>query len=191
MRLHPSLRDTNNTIFLVDKHMVLCDCNDAYMRFACENDGVAIPARWGVGCSIVACLPEIVKDRILDLYRQAQGGRIMTMRYQCHAPHLYREYLMRLIPGQNETVISEHALVIERPLKGAISIDSADLDRRFKDQHGTVTQCCNCRKVRHATGGEEWSWVHPMTLITHPAEGTSNISHGLCPVCLEQLYPDV
>jgi hypothetical protein len=47
--------------------------------------------------------------------------------------------------------------------------------------HEMICVCCNCKRVRIAPG--EWREHTP-----HPGE---QLTHGICPTCLFELYPEI
>jgi hypothetical protein len=44
-----------------------------------------------------------------------------------------------------------------------------------------ICVCCNCQRER--TGSDEWR--------EHTPQPGERLTHGICPVCLYQLYPDI
>jgi hypothetical protein len=47
--------------------------------------------------------------------------------------------------------------------------------------HEMTCICCNCKRER--VGSDEWREHVP-----HPGE---QLTHGICPTCLYELYPDI
>lgn len=92
---------------------------------------------------------------------------------------------MRLVPYRMNTIISEHAQIIACDLSMSSELSMRELQMTYQDSNGIITQCCNCRKVRAVQAIEKWDWAEAFITSTLP-----NISHGLCPSCLEELYPD-
>lgn len=188
MKLPPSIDQTTNTVFLVDRSGRLVDHNAAYERFARDNAGDSLLARWGRGCDMYACLPAVIREEVVARYEQVWRTGRVDYRYQCHSPELFRIYHMRLVPYRDEFVISEHSLVVSAPLPGMVILPEDEIRRRFGDSRGIVTQCCSCRKIRSPGTGEEWFWVEAM--FNPSARIAADTSHGLCPVCLEDLHPE-
>jgi hypothetical protein len=48
-------------------------------------------------------------------------------------------------------------------------------------QHGMTCVCCHCNRER--IGSDEWREHIPL-----PDE---RLTHGICPSCIEELYPDI
>lgn len=188
MKLPPSIEESANTVFLVDRRGRLVDHNAAYERFAATNNGSALLSTWGRGCDMYACLPEPLRHEMVSRYEQAWRSGVVDYRYQCHSPELFRVYSMRLLPFGDGCILSEHALVVSRPMRGVTALPEAEIHRQFTDHQGLIKQCCSCRKVRSPGAAEEWAWVE--TMFTPPAQLAKAISHDLCPVCLETLHPE-
>ena len=51
--------------------------------------------------------------------------------------------------------------------------------------HGVIPLCASCKRVR--LENDEWESIE--AYITHHSEGMT--SHGICPECLEKLYPEL
>jgi hypothetical protein len=52
------------------------------------------------------------------------------------------------------------------------------------DEHREVELicvCCNCRRER--TASDEWQEHHPVK--------GERLTHGICPACLDELYPEI
>jgi len=56
---------------------------------------------------------------------------------------------------------------------------------KVKKLHGLLPTCASCKKIRD----EEGIWHDMETYITEHSE--ADFSHGFCPRCAEQLYPEV
>ena len=85
-----------------------------------------------------------------------------------------------MLPLDDEGLLLIHHLEVVHP----IGSRSPAIDRFYRDEHGLVTQCCQCRMVRRAQQAETWDWVPDW--VREPADDTS---HGLCPECLALHYP--
>jgi hypothetical protein len=65
--------------------------------------------------------------------------------------------------------------------------DKEIIDKAFKEirvLRGFLPICANCKKVRDGEG----SWTHLEEYISRNSE--AQFSHGICPVCVKELYPD-
>lgn len=63
-------------------------------------------------------------------------------------------------------------------------IRSITLDNRSTEgdmSNDTVMFCCGCNRVKD--NGDEWSYAYPDDF------GKAQIAYGLCPTCMEELYP--
>jgi hypothetical protein len=52
------------------------------------------------------------------------------------------------------------------------------------EQRGVLVACSHCRRFRSPSEPRSWHWVPDY--VRNPPQ---NVSHGLCPVCLEHYYP--
>ncbi len=73
---------------------------------------------------------------------------------------------------------------------GAITIDNTPLLLSFVQDitqlnrlRGTLSICSHCKKIREKKGG----WVEVEQFIG--ANTAANCSHGMCPACIDKLYP--
>ncbi len=55
---------------------------------------------------------------------------------------------------------------------------------QVKSLSGLLPTCASCRKIRDAKG----SWSDMESYIA--AHSEANFSHGVCPDCMQKLYPD-
>jgi PAS domain S-box-containing protein len=55
---------------------------------------------------------------------------------------------------------------------------------KVKTLHGLLPICASCKKIRNDAG----SWEQIETYIRH--HYSAEFSHGMCPACMERLYPD-
>ena len=58
------------------------------------------------------------------------------------------------------------------------------LYKRIRILEGLIPICANCKKIRN----EEDQWQHMETYIAEHSH--SEFSHGICPDCARELYPD-
>jgi hypothetical protein len=57
--------------------------------------------------------------------------------------------------------------------------------RETREFESHLRQCSNCRRTQRAHG-DEWDWV-----TAHVTDPPPNISHGICPICIQQDYPEL
>lgn len=77
----------------------------------------------------------------------------------------------------------ERAVLEERVAQRTEALECAL--KEVKTLRGLVPVCCNCKDIRDEMG----AW-HPIEVyVSRNTE--ADFSHGICPKCIEQLYPDV
>ena len=77
--------------------------------------------------------------------------------------------------------------VIERQMR-EITVTNAELERRLaeiKTLRGLLPICCNCKKIRNNDG--LWDAIE----VYIKAHSDATFTHGMCPSCIEELYPEV
>lgn len=94
--------------------------------------------------------------------------------YECSSALLFRAYHLRMLPLAAQGLLLVHSLIEERPQDRAS--EPAD-ESRYRDEHGLIAQCTNCRRVRAPADGS-WHWVPEWAAAT-PKE----VTHVLCAVC--------
>lgn len=95
------------------------------------------------------------------------------LEYQCPTPEEQRTFLLRALPIEGAGLLVEHSLVVRAPAEPS----EDPVPARYQNSHGLVTQCSNCRRVRHPASGA-WHWVADWVRHTQ-----TFISHGLCTSC--------
>ena len=60
------------------------------------------------------------------------------------------------------------------------------VEARYRDEHGIMVMCSNCRRTRRSgVEPETWDWISEYVAHQPPM-----VSHSLCDLCLEYYYPD-
>ena len=78
--------------------------------------------------------------------------------------------------------------MVLRRLNGLLQLRNLKLQTELdqsKFLSGLITACANCRKVRDDQG--EWQGMERYI----QAHTSAKFSHGLCPECATELYPDI
>ena len=177
---------TANTVIWLGQDYRILGVNEAFRRFARENGGEGVVASWGPGRSLLECLPEALRTFYRGLYDAAFCGRPAEHEYVCHSPDQFRRFVMRLVPRPDGTVVSEHALLVEVPHPTLVDLSREGVLREYRQPTGLISKCCSCQKLRHP--GVQGRWDQVRIAFT---EGLLEVSHGICPVCAEQLYPEL
>lgn len=157
--------------------------NPAYVRFSVAEGASELSAEWGLGCRVLATVPEPLTqfyDRLIA--RALVSPEPITHRYDCHSPELARKYDLRLFSlGERRGLLLASSLVMARPHADP---ERADADR-YRSANGLLTQCCHCRRVRRAMEPGHWDLV-PDYIAAAPPRTT----HGLCELCFAYHYTE-
>jgi len=173
-----AMQDSGNTLYVVNPELVITYVNPVYLKFAEENGGTEIAAKFSVGCRILEVVQGPVGEFYAQLYRHClQTGEVAEHEYECSSPDTYRKFCMHIFPlGESHGLMVDHALIVAK-----------DHDRKahpfapglYVDDEGRLHQCGSCRCVQNRTT-KTWDWCPD-------ALGRLKFVHGLCDEC-RQLY---
>jgi hypothetical protein len=168
--------------YAVDEHLCIQYCNPAWDRFAIENAARDLAGGAAIGTDLHCVIADDLKPFYMQGFHLAvQSGRVWECFYECSSPQLFRKFQMRIHPLRPPGwSLVTNTLVIEHP---HTEVRLAGLEA-YVDQQSQIVMCCHCRKSRTATTPEQWDFVP-----AHLEPNLSNISHGLCPICLEYFHP--
>lgn len=157
--------------------------NDGWDRFASEH-GVQDPTRvWDPHRPAVEAIPEPLRSFYVALFTEAlDSGREQSHTYECSSSDRFRRCRLRVLPLGRAGVLVLHHLIEDRAMERA---PEAPDQRTYRDEHGMIVQCAQCRMVRRADGSA-WDWVPDWV-----ASAARDTSHGLCPVCFAHYYPEL
>lgn len=153
--------------------------NDAWDRFAHDNDGGDVVDAWPLGRSVWDAVPTV----LVGFYRAAfesvvARGVPWHHDFHCSSPGRFRLMRMLALPVGRAGLLVMNSARVERNHE-AVAEDGA----AYRDAHGLVHQCAHCRRVRRGAA-DRWDFVP--ALVAHPDPRTS---HALCPTCLAHHYP--
>ncbi|MBE0564860.1 MAG: hypothetical protein IH621_02810 [Krumholzibacteria bacterium] len=179
-----ALAKSGDSTYFLDPALRLMGWNEAYLAFALANGADDLPERFPLGSDVAAA----ITGPLRRYYRRGFAGilahgRPLHRQYECSSASELRLLHMSAYPirGGAGLVVAHH--VIHRaPHAGP----SRSLRQHHADGHGFVVQCANCRKIRDHRSDNKWDRV-PDVLAGPPR----NVSHGLCPICLDHYYPDL
>lgn len=171
---------TDNVSYLLTDELRILRTNGAWDRFARDNNGEAMLARWGRG----ACVLDAIASPLQPFYangfrRTRETGVVWEHDYECSTATRHRTYRMYAYPF-NGALLVTHALRDARPHPQATAAPSP---AHVND--GLVLMCAHCRRVKRWSTPPAWDWVPSFV-----AEPRSNISHGLCQACQHHYFPD-
>jgi hypothetical protein len=163
--------------------------NSAWQRFAAANDGADALERWPLDAELLSA----VSGRLRDYYERAfatvrADGKPWEQCYQCLAPGVRRRFRLRVLPLSEGSLLLVHTRVVDsKPIIESDAGSSPDSPDRadYVGPRGMIRQCSNCRRTQRVRS-LEWDWVD--AYVKAPP---SNISHGICPLCMRQDYPDL
>jgi len=177
-----SFRQRSDVIFMLDADLLMRGYNDPFIRFAEENGAPELPQRFGFGVSLL----DAINDSYLrSFYRERFGavtrdGKPFFHEYECSSDQLYRKFFQSVYPLVGlGMIITNQLLVSHQHLDPAVGFSAVHVN-----SSGIITQCSHCRKIRNTTSAEQWDWVPTLLELRHP-----NISHSICPCCIEKFYP--
>jgi hypothetical protein len=184
----PALRDLVGALdasplisYVLNSSYRIVYCNAAWDRFATENGAPELTQGAVLGTDFRRTLGgDLLPFYLQAIDQVAQTGAVWEWVYECSSPELFRKFQMRVQPLQKAGWLVTNARVVERPHIDAVRASLND----YASEYDLITICSNCRRSRRIDRPTEWDFVP-----THLDRGLTNISHGLCPLCLEYFYP--
>ncbi len=180
-----TLRDDPSTVYALDVELRLAYVNPAWHRFARENGAAwADDERgpWSIGASVMDAVPTVLRPFYDALFEEVRRGREpYEHSYECSSPITKRMFQMRVLPCGKDGVLVVNSLVHEIRYPGALS---HAIEALYREVHGLIVICANCRRVRRAHASPAvWDWV-PAYVERIPDQ----VSHGLCEICSHFYY---
>jgi hypothetical protein len=178
-----ALDQSADVSFMLDRDLHLAYRNEAWNKFAVENDAPELASGNVIGTD----LRRVVGRDLLPFYTGAfdkveRERAAWECLYECSSPALFRKFRMQIQILDTFGYLVRNSLVIERPH------DSSSLPEgvEYLNADSIISMCMHCRCSRRTTPPFHWDFVP-----AHLERGVKNISHSLCPVCLEYFYPKV
>ncbi len=174
------LNESEDVVFVLDDRFRLLAHNQAWVKFAINNDGEKILTDFPVGADVIGAYDDGYQERFFDLYcRIVEEDERYDYDYECSSPDTFRLFRQSIYPVSGRLLITNHLRQSEAMTREAHAFSAA-----YITPHNMVVQCGHCRKVRHQTVEGRWDWVP--SLVDKPHKPTS---HTLCPNCFEFYYP--
>ncbi|MFP4052696.1 MAG: hypothetical protein ACLFV7_02405 [Phycisphaerae bacterium] len=169
--------------FFLDDRLCLCGWNQAYDRFAIENDGADVLVRFPLGFSLPEVIDPSIRSFYVDGFQQAvQTASVFGHEYECSTPEKFRLFYQTAYP-----LLRQRGLVVTNHQRLEASF-AQDMEQQFDARHvradGSIVQCCHCRKIQDQNRPEKWDWIPQLVRIPHPDR-----EQGLCAACFEHYYP--
>jgi hypothetical protein len=177
------LNASPHACYVVSELLDITYCNPAWDRFAREQGGTASVMTGNiVSRNLMEFIAPDLQGFYRELFSQARAqGRPISHDYECSSASVFRLYHMQIYPLQpGNGFVVENSLRVERPHDRVPFEPNAGL---YQDRHGIIHSCANCRRTRRVSDLAVWDWV-PAYLESREL----NISHGVCPMCLEFYY---
>ena len=185
-----SANSHSGSVYGLDEDYCIAYLNPAWYRFAEENgSNLFLGERWALGRNIFECIPEVLHDRYKKLYDAARVVDLEELtpprcEYECSSPTEFRKFSMHFHPLGELSVLVVNSIVIEAPHNDrAAPVQTLHDESDYRNTHGIIRQCANCRRVQNLRQGQRWDWVPKW--VKNPA---SSISHGICETCASHYY---
>lgn len=187
---------TNENRWLSEKdiriHTLLDESSDPIFGF--ERDGTYIYVNNVFARTMGYEKEEIIGKRIWDIFSQEEADKRFAMVRKVFTTGETDNIEVRIpLPQGGE----KHFLTTVKPVKAednnvsyiiCISKDITEL-RQTQNQlstlHGILPICSSCKNIRNDKG----AWQKVEEYITNHSEAV--FSHGICPDCIDKLYPDI
>lgn len=172
--------ETDRTIvYRVDNQDRICYVNEAYDRFASENDGAAVRSKAVIGTLLWEHITDLPTQTIYKtLLQRARLQHPISLTLRCDSPSKRRLLTMHIT---NDTETDETTFSVD-----PISVQPRDYQRLLKvgrESTDTIIQMCSwCMKLQ---AGDSWLEVEGLVSDQRlfEQETLPEISHGICPDC--------
>lgn len=171
--------------YVVDDHNRIVEVDEAWLRFARENDAPHLDREAVVGKSLWDFIADletrIIYDAILDRVRHAP--LCVRLPFRCDSPAVRRFMELEIIP-LNPGHVAFNSRLLRREKRPPLHL--LQPDRRRADR--MLIMCGWCKKIE--LSAVEWveaeEGVARLGLFDQPL--LPRISHGICPSCNERLH---
>jgi hypothetical protein len=176
-----ALEESANVCFALDPDLRLIYCNPAWDEFAVGNDAPELASNAVIG----TCLREVVGQELAPFYSAAfqkveREHAAWECTYECSSPEVFRKFRMQIQPLAPSGYLVRNNLTVEHP-----HVPSAPAEEtEYLDSKSLIILCMHCRSSQRANLPSHWDFVP-----AHLERRLTNVSHSLCPVCLEYFYP--
>ena len=175
------LEQSPEPCFVLDDSLAIVYCNASWDRFALAN---------GAG-------PEVLRERVIsknlldfivgelnsyysDLFARVRaGGMPVSHDYECSSAGSFRLYRMQIFPVESGFAVVNSLRLEHAHTRQALAPD----ETIYRNTHGLVHMCANCRRTNRVTDPARWDWVP-----AYRAGRRAEVTHGVCPPCREFFY---
>ena len=174
-----TLESSDAVIYATDPELRLIYANPGWDRFAEANGAPHLVRaelmREGVLEVIRGPLKDFYRDRIVEALRTSKP---VEHTFECSSAEVRRTFHMRILPLRNNGLLVINSLSAEDAMPAGREAKREE----YADANRLISMCSHCRRTQKPDSGV-WEWV-PAFVRDQPDE----VSHGLCPVCLEYHY---
>lgn len=181
------LDDHGGAVYGLTSDYRLAYLNETWFRFAAANGGEpAISRDWGLGRSVLDCIPDVLRPFYADIYGTCLiSGRDSQHDYECSSATRYRLFHQHVVAlDESAGLLIFNSLVVERAHDPIQRKPRSAVITAYTNQDGLVIQCVVCRRVKYPDEPDRWDWIPDWVNEFPPCT-----SHGLCPPCYRQRYP--
>ena len=167
--------------YVSDSQFRIVYCNPAWDRFAIENQAPELAGGRVLGSDLRSALGKDLLPFYVQAFDQVRlSGVAWEWIYECSSAELFRKFQMRVLPLQDGGwLLVTNARIVEHlhPPAMQTALDA------YRSPQGMITICSHCRRSRRMDHPAEWDFIP-----SHIERGRTDISHGLCPICLDYFY---
>ncbi|MEZ5278704.1 MAG: PAS domain-containing protein [Opitutaceae bacterium] len=178
------LGESLDSVYVLDRDFRIRGMNAAYRKAALRAGGRKWLRRYGLGFPVLEAFMGFYAEHYRRIYHRClEDGRPYGALYGGEAGRVYRWYRETIQPLHDRSglLVTHHLLQTIR--RSEASRFQPEVHR---SSDGLVLQCCHCQRVRNCLKSGLWEWLPDLAL----ACPDSDISHGLCPRCVDAYYRD-
>ncbi len=126
------------------------------------------------------------KTEITDIVKGLQSGAVDFISKPFNSAELLARINTHLELKQAKKELKNYAVQLEKR-----NNELEDLIKHIKRLEGLLPICCNCKKIRleESSPMNMKNWIEIETYVSERTE--ADFSHGICPDCMKELYPDI
>jgi hypothetical protein len=178
-----AIGNSDDVIYGMWPDLTLAYLNCGWTRFAESNCGQPeIQTAWTLGRCILEAIAAPLHSFFVTNYAKClEERRPWEHTYECSSATEYRTFHMLAFPlGKSEGLLVVNSL---RLASEHTRTSLAAMEADYRDEHGILSQCCHCRRVRRRGAEERWDWA-PQWVDRQP----SRTSHSICQACFGFYY---
>ena len=172
---------SRDTVYVLDRRFRLRGYNETYRRLGMAEGGKGWMRRHGLGFPVFEGFSGFYADHYRRTYlRCLETGESHGALHGGATPVDYRWYRETVRPlGRRAGLLITHHLLQTIPVADAARYDPEE----HRSADGLVLKCCHCSRVRNCRKPGYWEWLPGLE-----TQVDEELSHGLCPRCLNTYY---